>query len=73
MNERLKLLSERRLEQIVEDENFNLDDKLCGSVDVEDGGHGEVRFVCPEVTRGSSIEASGNRISPGVDFNRNLR
>ena len=73
VNEKLQFLIESGLEQLAEGENLNLDDILCGSVDVEEGGNGEVRSVCAEVTRGSNIEATGNRISGGDDINRTLR
>ena len=73
VTEKFQFLSKRGLEQLVGEENLNVEEILCGSVDVAGDVRNRVESVCPEMTRGSDVESSDGRVSPGDDINRILR
>ena len=73
VSEKLQSLCVRSLKQIVGDESLNLEETLRGSVDVTEDNRGIFQSVCPEVTRGRSIEASDIRVSPSANVDRTLR
>ena len=71
--ERLQCLSKGGVEEMIGDASVNVEEFLCGNVDVEEDDGDKRQSMCLNVTVGGSVDVDDGRFSADVENNQILR